>query len=187
MDYSPPDSSVHGILQARITEVDWYFLLQGIFLTQGSNPGLLHCRQVLYQLSYQRSPIGIVKPGNFQDLSLFTAKRNNSWTSTGWENSKHSTWIKKKTPAYKYQMGLGGSAEKLHLGASLVVRWLWICLTLQGTPVQSLIREDATCHGATKPMSRNYWACALEPMLCNKRRPSTITRSSCVAMREKPV
>ena len=28
-------------------------LLQGIFPTQGSNPGLLHCRQILYQLSYQ--------------------------------------------------------------------------------------------------------------------------------------
>ena len=28
------------------------FLLQGIFPTQGSNPGLPHCRQVLYQLSH---------------------------------------------------------------------------------------------------------------------------------------
>ena len=32
-------------------------LLQGIFLTQESNQGLLHCRWVLYQLSYQGSPI----------------------------------------------------------------------------------------------------------------------------------
>ena len=31
-------------------------LLQGIFSTQGLNPGLLHCRQILYQLSYQGSP-----------------------------------------------------------------------------------------------------------------------------------
>ena len=31
-------------------------LLQGIFPTQGSNPGLLHCRQILYQLSYKGSP-----------------------------------------------------------------------------------------------------------------------------------
>ena len=31
-------------------------LLQGIFSTQGSNPGLPHCRQILYQLSYQGSP-----------------------------------------------------------------------------------------------------------------------------------
>ena len=31
-------------------------LLQRIFLTQGSNPGLPPCRQILYQLSYQESP-----------------------------------------------------------------------------------------------------------------------------------
>ena len=32
-----------------------HFLLQWIFLTQGSNPGLLHCRQTLYHLSQQGS------------------------------------------------------------------------------------------------------------------------------------
>ena len=31
-------------------------LLQGIFPTQGSNPGLLHCRRILYRLSHQGSP-----------------------------------------------------------------------------------------------------------------------------------
>jgi len=31
-------------------------LLQGIFLTQELNTGLLNCRQILYQLSYQGSP-----------------------------------------------------------------------------------------------------------------------------------
>ena len=31
-------------------------LLQGIFPTQGSNPGLPHCRQILYHLSHQGSP-----------------------------------------------------------------------------------------------------------------------------------
>ena len=30
--------------------------LQGIFPTQGSNPGLLHCRRILYQLSHKGSP-----------------------------------------------------------------------------------------------------------------------------------
>ena len=38
------------------TGVDSLFLLQGIFPTQGLNPGLLHCRRILYQLSYQGSP-----------------------------------------------------------------------------------------------------------------------------------
>ena len=31
-------------------------LLQGIFPTQGSNPGLPHCRWILYQLSHKGSP-----------------------------------------------------------------------------------------------------------------------------------
>ena len=38
------------------TEVGNLFLLQRIFLTQESNWGLLPCRQILYQLSYQGSP-----------------------------------------------------------------------------------------------------------------------------------
>ena len=36
--------------------VGCYFLLQGIFQTRESNPGLLHCRQILYQLTYKGSP-----------------------------------------------------------------------------------------------------------------------------------
>ena len=50
VDCSPPGSSVHGILQARILEWGFHSLLQGIFLTQGSNPSLLHlhCKQILY-------------------------------------------------------------------------------------------------------------------------------------------
>ena len=36
-------------------EMGNHSLLQGIFLTQGSNPGLLHCRQILYHLSHQGS------------------------------------------------------------------------------------------------------------------------------------
>ena len=36
-----------------------HFLLQGIFPTQGPNPGLSHCRQTLYHLSYQGSQSGV--------------------------------------------------------------------------------------------------------------------------------
>ena len=46
-DCSPPGSSVHGILQARILECVAISFSRGIFPTQGSNPGLLHCRQML--------------------------------------------------------------------------------------------------------------------------------------------
>ena len=42
-----------GILQARTLEWVCHFLLQGIFPTQGSNPHLLHCRQIPYCLGHQ--------------------------------------------------------------------------------------------------------------------------------------
>ena len=53
---NPMDYTVHEILQARILE--WSLsLLQGIFPTQGSNPGLLLCRQIHYQLSHTGSTV----------------------------------------------------------------------------------------------------------------------------------
>ena len=51
MDCSPPGSSVHGIVQARILEWVAIALFQGTFLTQLLNPSLLHllhCRWILY-------------------------------------------------------------------------------------------------------------------------------------------
>ena len=53
MDCIPPGSSVHKILQARILQWVAIPFSRGIFPTQGSDPGLLHCRQILYCLSYQ--------------------------------------------------------------------------------------------------------------------------------------
>ena len=43
-DFSSKDTGVHC-----------HFLLQGIFATKGLNPGVLSCRQILYQLSYKGS------------------------------------------------------------------------------------------------------------------------------------
>ena len=51
MDYNSPWNS-----PGQNTAVGSCYLLQGIFPTQGSNPGLLHCRKIPYQLSYQGSP-----------------------------------------------------------------------------------------------------------------------------------
>ena len=48
--YSPWNSP------GKNTGVDSHSLLQGIILIQGSNPGLPHCGQILYQLSHQGSP-----------------------------------------------------------------------------------------------------------------------------------
>ena len=45
MNYSPPGSSVHGILQGRVLELIGLPLLQGIFPILGSNPRLLPALQ----------------------------------------------------------------------------------------------------------------------------------------------
>ena len=56
MDCRLPGSSVHGYSPGKNTGVSFRALLQRIFPIQGLNPGLLHCRWILYQLSYQGSP-----------------------------------------------------------------------------------------------------------------------------------
>ena len=61
--------SVHGILQARILE-RVAFLLQGIFPTQEWNPGLLHCRRILYQLSHKGSPAGTYDSLNVSQFEI---------------------------------------------------------------------------------------------------------------------
>ena len=62
-----PDSlQPHGLQPTRLlcpwdfpgknTGVGSHFLLQGIFPTQGLNPGFLHCRQIIYRLIYEGKP-----------------------------------------------------------------------------------------------------------------------------------
>ena len=59
------------------TGVDCHFLLQRIFPTQGSNPGLPHCRQTLYCLSHQRSPIMVQHAKYYSERINFT--KTNAW------------------------------------------------------------------------------------------------------------
>ena len=58
---NPMNYTVHGILQTGILQariLEWVTIpfSRGIFPTQRSNPGLLLCRLILYQLSHQGSP-----------------------------------------------------------------------------------------------------------------------------------
>ena len=55
--------------------------------------------------------------------------------------------------------------------ASLVAQWLRICLPMQGTRIWALVWEDPTCHGATGPVSHNYWACASGACAPQQERP----------------
>ena len=46
---------------------------------------------------------------------------------------------------------------------------------MQGAQIWSLVREDPTCRGATKPVRHNYWAC--EPQLLSPRAATTEARA----------
>ena len=65
-----------GILQARLLEWIATFFSRGIFPTQGSNPGLLHCKQILYHLSHQGSHRNsyIGKKGNEDSQNILSEK-----------------------------------------------------------------------------------------------------------------
>ena len=65
MDYSPPAFSAHENSPGKNTGVGCHALLQGIFPTQGLNPGLLHCRRILYCLNHQGSPCLCLLQGIF--------------------------------------------------------------------------------------------------------------------------
>ena len=83
----PMDYRVHGILQAKITGLGSLSLLQGIFPTQGSKPGLPHCRQILYQLSHQRSPR--ILEGVAYPFSRGSSQPRN-WTGVSCKHSLYS-------------------------------------------------------------------------------------------------
>ena len=59
VECSPPGSSVHGILQARILEWVAISFSRGSSPTQGLNLSLLHCRQILYHVNHQGSLVNL--------------------------------------------------------------------------------------------------------------------------------
>ena len=89
MDYSPSGSSVHGDSPGKNTGVGCHVLLQGIFPTQGLNPGLPLCRQILYHLSHQRSPQELLA---WKWLSLPWTQRKSvvNMDSDQWHGSEQS-------------------------------------------------------------------------------------------------
>ena len=89
---SLPGSPVHGDTSGKNTGVGCHALLQGIFPIQGSNPGFLHCRQILYHLSHQGSPRilesaaypfsrGTSLPRNWSGVSYIAGGFSTSWAT----------------------------------------------------------------------------------------------------------
>ena len=94
MGCSPPGSSVPGDSRGKNTGVGYHDLLQVIFPTQGSNRGLPHCRQILYQPSYQGSS-GSLQSRNYPFLQIsysvyIKKKKKKRWFFT-WSSQKKST------------------------------------------------------------------------------------------------
>ena len=92
MNCSPLGSSVHGDSPGKNTGVGCHALLQGIFPTQGSNPGLSHCRWIFHHLSRKGSPRilewvaypfsrGSSQPRNGTRVSYITGEFFTSWAT----------------------------------------------------------------------------------------------------------
>ena len=89
MDCSQSGSSDHGILQARILEWVVVPTFRRIFPTQGSNPGLLHCRQIFSQLSYKGNPHNALDSGyTIVNKREFYPSRHSSLTMDDKKTSK---------------------------------------------------------------------------------------------------
>ena len=85
------------------TGVGSLYLLQGFFPTQGSNPSLLHHRQILYQLSHKKSPLSHRLSGLKQQTSVLSSEIQNG-----------SHWVKSSLPLGK----CNGGYNFLHLSTS---------------------------------------------------------------------
>ena len=84
MDCNPPGSSVHGDSPGKNTAVGCHDPLQRIIPTQGSNPGLLHCRQILYHLNHRGSPITYMNETERESHSVMPASL--------WPHGLYSPW-----------------------------------------------------------------------------------------------
>ena len=136
----------------KSTGVGCHFLLQGIFLTRGSNLGLPYCSQMLYHLSHQgKIHTCIYSPfaGYGQDSLIHSKKRNvaNSMRYHFWD------CIAKK--------------PSLHHGHSLLLSWLLAqrevgCLivscSLERPPLGNSLRKLLTnSHRRTEALSATTW------------------------------
>ena len=94
MHYSPPGSSVHGILQGRILEWVAFPFSRGSSQSRDqSNTSLLHCRWILYQLSYQ----GAFRQGQLEAEvwcgSHFWGRMGGKWEWGGGERETKPWWM----------------------------------------------------------------------------------------------
>ena len=140
-------SSVHGDSPGKSTGVGCHALLQEIFPTQGSNPGVLLCRWILYLLSHQET--------YFQRIHLHC--RGPQFTSWIWKI--HWRRDRLYTPVFLgFLCGSAGKVSTCNVGDLCLIRGLGRSPGEgKGYPLQYSGLEnsmDCIVHGAAKSRTR---------------------------------
>ena len=138
------------------TGVDSLSLLQGIFPTQESNRGLLHCRRILCQLSCQGSPVVLLLRNTWSNRQIWPwntewskAKTNRvlPWECTGHskhplpttqEKTLHMDITRWSTPKSDWLYSLQPKMEKLYtVSKNKTGSWLWLRSWTQYCQIQT--------------------------------------------------
>ena len=124
----------HGLQPARLLcpwnspgkniGVGCHALLWGIFPTQGSNQSLLHCRRILYQLSYQGSPHYFITLRNSENLTLLFLFQRKGRCST--EAELFQGYTVSKWQNQDWNLGLCDSFYCLPLPLSSIKSHCWL-------------------------------------------------------------
>ena len=138
---APPGSSDHGDSPGKNTGVGCHALFQGIFPTQGSNPGILHCRWILYHLSHQGSPSHV-----YTYMFLYNTH----------------TYIPIGTYVYIWASPV---AQTVKNPPAMQVTWVWSPGEGNGNPLQNICWENpmdrgtwqSTVHRVSKNQTRLKW------------------------------
>ena len=115
MDCSPPRSFVNGDSPVECTGVGCLAFLQVIFPTQGSNPGLPHCRRILYHLSHQGSPWIL-------ELVVYPFSKGSSWP----RNQTGVSWIAGRF--FLHQLSYQGSSTLYIYIYIYIHRYMCVCI-----------------------------------------------------------
>ena len=154
--------------------VGCHFLLQGIFSTQGSNPGLLYCRLILYSLNHQGSPISMVISYSLvkfygRDLDIIRQKLILNWVyfvkvTKNWRSMKVKVKPLRRvqlivtpwTVALQAPLPMGFSKQEYWSGLSFFLQTIFLS---QGWNLGLLHYTQILYHLATymKGSSKNNW------------------------------
>ena len=154
MDCSPPGSCPWDSL-GKNTAVDCHALLQGIFLTQGSNLNLLHCRQILYSWA--------TGDARYISLKNKSESENESRSVMSEPLQPHGLYSPRNSPGQNTGVGslslLQGSFPTQGLNPGLPhCRQILYQLSHQGSPYKCLVQLSSvgqSCPTLCNPMNRS--------------------------------